>query len=378
LKIAFIGQKGIPATFGGVEYHVEELALRLTARGHDVTAYVRDWYTPREQLEFCGVKLKHAPTIKTKHLDAFVHSFACSIDALLNQYDIIHYQAIGPSFFSWMPKLKGNGIVVTIHSYDYKAGKWGGCARYFLKKCETMALKIPHHTIVVAKHQRDFYRSLGNDVIYIPNGVPLPESSEPHEITSKFGLKGRDYILSMGRLVPEKRIDWLLDSFLKIKPDSIKLVIAGGSSATDDYVAALHRRAKGDADVIFAGYVAGRLKAELFSNARLFVIPSELEGLPIALLEAMSYSLPCLASDIPPHLEVITDSVNGFLFNKDNQNDLTQNIQSLLTLDDQKLFAIGEEARLLVAGSYNWDDVVDQVEDIYYGLLNGTSFKLAA
>lgn len=366
MRIAFIGQKGVPATFGGVEYHVEELAARLAAKGHDVTAYVRDWYTPREQLEYRGIKLKHAPTIQTKHLDAFIHSLTSSTHSISRRYDVVHYHAIGPCFFSWMPRISRLKTVATIHRFDYDAAKWSRNAQYFLKTCERIALKVPHRTIVVAKHQKEYYKTNGYDVTYIPNGVLMPEPIEPQEITSRYALRGGDYILFMGRLVPEKRVDWLIDSYLELEEhlEDIKLVIAGGSSATDGYVSTLHQRARQNQNIVFTDYVTGRLKAELLSNTCLFVIPSALEGLPIALLEAMSYGSICLASDIPPHGEVITDSENGFLFSN-SRSDLAQSILRLTTLESPVLSGVGKSARQHMARDYGWEDVVNKVEEIY-------------
>lgn len=259
---------------------------------------------------------------------------------------------------------------MTIHRFDYDAAKWGHIARLFLKASEKVAIRVSHHTIVVAKHQYDFYLAQGHDLSFVKNGVTAPKFTQPEKIVSKFGLKGKDYILFLGRLVPEKRIDWLLDSFLKMNPKGIKLVIAGGSSATDKYVDSLRRQAGDNPNIIFTGYVTGRLKAELLSNARLFVIPSAVEGLPITLLEAMGYSIPCLASDIPPHKEVITDDVNGFLFDHDKQEDLLLVIEKLLSMSESKLNEISGFARELVASNYDWDDAVDKLEGIYRDLLS--------
>lgn len=372
MKIAFIGQKGVPVTFGGVEQHVEELAARLAARGHEIAIYVRDWYTPPEITNYRGSSLIHTPTIKTKHMDAFVHSFSSSIHCLFQGYDIVHYHAIGPSFFSWIPKMLGKRVLVTIHGYDYAAGKWGKIARLFLKMSEKVALSVPHRTIAVSKHQSDFYRSLGYDITYIKNGVTVLDPLKTQDITKSYGLHGQDYILFLGRLVPEKRVDWLLQAYLKAAPSSIKLVIAGRSSATDKYVAMLKQIAADSPNIIFTGNVTGRLKAELLSNARLFVTPSAVEGLPIAILEAMSYGVTCLASDIQPHKEVITDGVTGFLFNHNDQEGLLLAIKRLLSASDHKLNVVKESARKLVASDYSWDNAVDKLEAIYQDLLANT------
>jgi len=370
MRIAYIGQKGIPATFGGVEYHVEDISVRLAQRGNDVTVYVRTWYTPSDIMSYEGVNLCHKPTINTKHLDAFVHCLICSLHCAFNRPDIVHYHAIGPSFFAWIPRIAGVKTVSTIHRFDYDAAKWGGFAKWFLRFCEKVALKVPHKTIVVAKHQQRYYKSLGYQTTNIPNGVPLPKPTSPEIIKEKYGLQGSDYILFLGRLVPEKRVDWVINAFQQLRKEDISLVIAGGSSATDDYVKMLKKKAKGNPKIIFTGYVSGQLKEELFSNAATFVIPSELEGLPIALLEAMSYGLPCLASDIPPHSEVIEESINGFLFKGDSFDDFVNTLIKLLGLDGEVKKHVGNNAREHVAKYYDWDDVVDEIEKLY-GTLRG-------
>lgn len=367
MKIAFIGQKGIPAQWGGVEAHVEALAGELAQRGHEVAVYVRRWYVSDGAASYNNINLVRTPTIHTKHLDAFAHGLSSSIHALGQHYDIIHYQAIGPAFFSWIPKLKSK-IVCTIHRYDYEADKWGGFAKGFLKLSEKIALRVPHRTIVVAKYQRAFYETLGFKVDYIPNGVRIPATKPANEITAKFGLRTKDYILSMGRLVPEKRPDWLIKAYKQI-PASVskpKLVIAGGSSATDEYVNQLKAEAAGDNSIVFTGYVQGDLKAELLSNAKLFLIPSALEGLPIALLEAMSYGLSCLASDIPAHREILGDNNFGRLFDTKNITALKQQLEILIKGASADF---GQGAREFMISEYNWPTIAERTEALYRSIL---------
>lgn len=370
MKIAHIGQKGIPATFGGVEFHVQELVQRLVQRGHEVSVYVRSWYTPKENSDFEGSKLIHQATIKTKHLDAFVHSFTSSFHALFSEYDIVHYHALGPTFFCWVPKLSRKKIVATVHGIDWQRRKWGGAAKAFLKLTERTAIHIPAKTIVVSQSLKHYFESKFKvEVNYIPNGVNIPDRRAPSLIKEKYNLNGGDYVLFMGRFVPEKRADWLIEAFQKIDiekketPD-IKLVLAGGASGTDEYVGRMKIGAQNNERIIFPGYVSGREKEELLSNAKLFVLPSDLEGLPIALLEAMSYGLPSLVSDIPPHLELIRDNEDGFLFKHSDFSSLERKLQDVLyhphPLDD-----IGSKARTKVKEEFNWDDVVRATEQIY-------------
>jgi glycosyltransferase involved in cell wall biosynthesis len=368
LKIAFIGQKGIPAIWGGVEEHVEQLSTRLAQRGHDVTVYVRNWYSRDKQDVYRQVKLQRKPSINTKHLDAISHSLFSSVDSLFKDFDIVHYHAIGPAFFSFIPKIKKTKVVATIHRYDYESDKWGGFASKFLRLSEKMALSVPDKTIVVAKYQKEFYENKGRSVVYIPNGVIIPERIKPEIITQKYHLLEKGYLLSLGRLAPEKRVDLLIEAFKFLKTD-LKLVIAGGSSATDDYVETLKSLAEGNANIIFTGFVEGQEKEELLSNAKGFVIPSALEGLPIALLEAMSYGLPCIASDILPHKEVVVDGENGFLFKSGSVADLKEKTVYVEKLDEKEVLRIGDNAKQLVQENYNWDKITDQIEKLYKSIV---------
>jgi len=232
MKFAFIGQKGIPSSFGGVECHVDQVSRGLVRQGYGSVVYVRNWYTEKKLKNYEGVSLIHIPTIKTKHLDASVHSFLSSLHAVFKRSDIIHYHGIGPSFFSIIPRLFGKKILTTVHRLDWATEKWGKLAKFFLKVGEYVSIKIPHQTIVVSEEMKCYFKDKYNkEVIHIPNGVELSELSPIKLIKEKYNLMGRDYILFMGRLVPEKRVDWLIKSFLSLEMSSpavkdIKLVIA--------------------------------------------------------------------------------------------------------------------------------------------------------
>ena len=373
MNIAFIGQKGIPAKWGGVESHVEELSTRLVKKNHNVTVYVRSWYTKKTISEFNGVIIKHVNSINTKSLDALTHSFNCSINSLFKKFDIIHYQAMGPSLCCWIPKICFNKVIATIHRYDYEADKWNRFAKRVLKISEKFALKIPDKTIVVANFQKEYYKKIGFETTYIPNGVNIPRIIEPDVIKKDYGLNCKDYILYLGRLVPEKRCDWIINAYnsfdKKIKKD-LKFVIAGGSSASDDYVQYL-KSLSNDSNIIFTGYVSGVKKQELYSNALLFILPSNLEGLPIAILEAASYKLPILASDILACREVIKNKVNGLLFNNEDFNDFREKLLDILNYPESKLQELGLNAYENVVLNYNWDKIADKTEEVYKNVLKG-------
>ena len=367
MRIAFIGIKGLPGTFSGIETHVHELGTRLIQRGHEVSAYVRPHYTPRHVHEDDGIKLIHRPTSPTKHLDASVHSFICALDTIGKQYDIVHFHAIGPGAFAPLARLSRSRIVTTIHRFDYLSGKWGWFARKCLQAAEQTCLRASHRAIVVAPFLREHYKSQGFDTDYIPNGVPLPAAGIGHDEIGKLGLKPNEYYLFLGRLVPEKRPDWAIRAFLERCHDpSRKLVITGGSSATDRYVDELKEMANTAPDrVLFTGPVYGDAKEQLLANARAFLLPSALEGLPITLLEAMSHARPCLVSRIPPHLDVIKDGENGFLHSEVDFDSLCEGMGALEGTNAEALSHIGQAARNTVAAGYDWEHIIDSTERCY-------------
>lgn len=374
MKILFIGQKGIPATFGGIEYHVDGLSRGLAEAGHDVEVYVRKWYTPKDLKRHHGVRLIHLPTLRTKHLDASIHSLLCSIHALFRRADILHYHALGPTVFSFLPRMFGKKVVSTVHRLDWDTEKWGVFARLFLKMGEYLSIRIPHRTIVVSEDlRRYFLNRYGAETVHVSHGVEKPMPRPACLIREKYGLTGNDYILFLGRIVPEKRVDWLIRSFQQVNrsgPDGkpVRLVIAGGSSATEDYVQNVKTLSSGDPGILFTGFVTGIEKEELLSNAFIFVLPSRLEGFPIALLEAKGYGRCCLASDIPPHREAISDGVDGMLFDANRREDLTLKLQQLLENPEQ-VEVLGKSAGKGVEHSPSWKNVVETTETLYREIL---------
>jgi len=286
MKIAFIGQKGIPAKSGGIETHVEELASRMVADGHRVFAYVRNNYTQKDLAEYKGVTLIHLPSIPTKHLDAISHTFLASIHSLFGGYDIIHYHGIGPSLLSWIPKLftRKTKVVATFHCQDYYHQKWGWFARLSLRFGERMTCRVPDATIAVSKGLAKYaFEKYGRKAEVIPNGASVLYSPKTDALL-QWGLKDKRYILSQGRLIKHKGIHYLIEAFKQLEdsakiPNNFKLVIVGGSHFTDDYVEYLHTIAKGRDNIVFTGAQSGQAMRELFSHAYIFVQPSESEGM---------------------------------------------------------------------------------------------------
>ena len=220
MKIAMIGQKGMPATYGGVERHVQELACRLAKRGHEVSVYCRMHYT-RVRGHHLGVHLIRHPSIRTKHFDAMSHCAVATVDSLFREFDIIHYHALGPSLFASLPRLAGKKTVVTVHGLDWQREKWGKFAQWFLRHCEQPAVRFPDATIVVSKTLKRYFSERHNmKTTFIPNGTPIPELREPNKLR-QFGLDSGRYILFVGRLVPEKGCHFLVEAFSRLDTDEV-------------------------------------------------------------------------------------------------------------------------------------------------------------
>lgn len=367
MKIAFIGQKGVPATFGGIEHHVEEVGSRLAARGHDVTVFCRTNYVAQRLREYKGMRLVHLPTIGSKHLDAIAHSLLSTGATVGRGFDVIHYHAIGPGALAPVARAATRAKVVqTIHGRDDERAKWSRAAQAMLRGAAWMSARVPDATIVVshalAEHYRTHYQ---REVDYIPNGVNAPpERPNAEAIERRFGLEPGSYLLFVGRLVPEKAPDLLVRAFRRV-PGELRLVIVGGSSFTDTYVQSVRELVANDRRVEWVDYVYGDVLAELYANARAFVLPSSVEGLPLTLLEAASHATPVVASAIAPHVEVLgADGPGRRLFRPGDEDDLIAAI--LRSLADPQAEQAG--ATMLadeVVKKYRWDRVVDATEAVY-------------
>ena len=370
MRIAYIGLKGLPGTFSGIETHVHELGTRLAERGHDVVAYVRSQYTPHHVKSDNGIRLVHLPTIPSKHLDATVHSFLAALHTLIKTYDIVHFHTIGPGCFAPLARLSRAKVVTTIHRVDYLSEKWGWFAKKCLKSAEQISLRAPHATVVVAPFLQSQYGMQGHRVECITNGVTLPPAKIGEDAVRKLGLTPNEYILFLGRLTPEKRPDWAIRAFQEIPNCSTRLVLAGGSSATDRYVRDLKAMAEPAGDrILFPGPVYGAVKDQLIAHARVFILPSALEGLPITLLEAMSHGRACLASDIPPHLGLIEDGKNGFLHSANDLNHLRQRLANIIHLPATYLAGTGAAAKRKVIEEHDWEEVTNETERLYQRVL---------
>lgn len=321
MKIAMIGHKRIPSREGGVEIVVEQLAVRMVQAGHRVDVYNRkghhvsgkenDTRLSQNKKEYKGIRIITIPTFQNKKLNAVVYSLLATIRALFGGYDVIHYHAEGPCSMLWIPHLFGIRTVATIHGLDWQRSKWGGFATKFLLYGERTAAKYADEIIVLSKNMQKYFQdTYGRDTVLIPNGVIKPKIHSDKIIKEKWGLEKNSYILFLARIVPEKGLHYLLDAYREIVTDK-RLVIAGGSSHTDEYMEKIKQKAKQDSRVIMTGFVQGELLEELYSNAYIYVLPSDVEGMPISLLEAMSYGNCCLISDIAENVEVVERGSSG-------------------------------------------------------------------
>lgn len=364
MKIYHIGTRGIPTTQGGIEKHIEEIAPRLADRA-EITVYGRRYYVG-EVGEYRGVRIRRLPTFQTKHLDTILYALLASFDVLFRARGIVHFHALGPSVFAWLPRLVGHKTVVTVHGLDWQRAKWGRLARRYLQACEGFSVRFPNATIVVSQVLREYYREkFGREVYAIPNGIEAPARREPDEIRAKWGLAGDDYVFFIARLTPEKGAHHLIRAFRELDTDK-KLVIAGEGLHEDRYVAELRELAGDDPRIVFAGFVGGTLLAELFGNAYLYCQPSEIEGLSIALLEAMSFGNCVLSSDIPENLELVEGV--GFSFVSKDVEDLRARLAELLA-DPEGVKAAGERAREHALGNYSWAKVAEDTWGVYRSLI---------
>ncbi len=364
-----LGHKRIPSREGGIEIVVTELATRMACMGHDVTCYNRKGhhvsgtaFDEAVQKEYNGVRLKSVWTLDKKGLAAMTASFSAAVKAAFGKYDVVHFHAEGPCAMLWLPKLFGKKCVATIHGLDHQRAKWGKFASWYILTGEKCAVRFADEIIVLSENVQNYFSdTYKRKTVFVPNGVNRPEIAAAEEITRLYGLSKDEYILFLGRLVPEKGVKYLIEAYKKLKTDK-KLVIAGGSSDTSVYERECKELAGDDKRIIFTGFIQGRRLEELYSNAYVYVLPSDLEGMPLSLLEAMSYGNCCLTSDIPECATVTCDY--GVTFEKGNVEDLADKLQFLCD-NEEKVAKYKSEAADYICNRYNWDDVTARTLQIY-------------
>lgn len=376
LKIAMIGQKGIPARYGGIETHVENIATRLAVLGHDVWVYCRNRFRPADPRAFSGyeetpngakyrgVNLAFRSSINTKHLDAATHSFRCALEtALDSSFDIVHFHAIGPSAFVPIVRASGRTVISTVHALDWRQAKWGKFAKYCLRRGEATAVRRSHGVIAVSNVITAYLRQKYSvEACNIPNGATVVGAVPPHRVHG-YGINGDDYILTVGRIIPDRGLHHLIEAFKRVDGPT-KLVIVGSETPRTRYTDKLRNMA--DDRVIFTGDLYDEALAELYANCKFYVLASEVEGLPITVCEAMGYGKATLLSDIPENREVGGD---GALFFKVNDiNELAYGLNALLE-DSEGRAARGREGRARVAGQFNWNRLAKRTEAYYFEVL---------
>ena len=369
LKIAMFGQKRIPSREGGIEVVVEELSTRMVQLGHQVTCYNRSGHHVRgtqfnsdTEATYKGVKLKKVFTIDKKGLAAMTSSLSAALLASFSAANVVHIHAEGPAAMSFIPKIFGKRIIVTIHGLDWARAKWNGFATKYIKWGEKQAVKHADRIIVLSRNVQQYFKDTYNrETVFIPNGVSEPEIIPAKEITERWNLSRNSYVLYLGRIVPEKGIQYLLEAWKGIHTDK-SLVIAGGSSDSTEFMNELMASTKEMKNVIFTGFQQGEILQELFSNAYIYVLPSDLEGMPLSLLEAMSYGNCCLVSDVPECAEIVSNK--ALLFKKSNVDDLQTKLNILLR-DHEIVKTYKLEARKFICNKYTWDEVVEKTIDVY-------------
>ncbi|MDJ0617434.1 MAG: glycosyltransferase family 4 protein [Calothrix sp. MO_192.B10] len=374
MKIAVIGAKGLPPKQGGIEHYCAELYPRIVAKGHTVDLFARCSYTEfgwLENYDYQGVNVISLPGWEAKGVDAFMTSALGAIAASGKKYDIIHFHALGPSLFTYLPRIATSAkVVVTCQGLDWQRAKWGGFSTRLIQMGEKAAVRCAHGMVVVSEALHHYFlKTYNRKTVYIPNApAQYGNSDSQFNYGKSLGLKQGRYLIFLGRLVPEKRPDLLVEAFSALKPEGWKLVLAGGVSDTKSFTSELLEKVANNPDVIFAGELRGARLWEIVRGAGLFVLPSDLEGLPLAMLEAMQEGIPVLASDIPPHQQLINGG-KGVLFEAGNLESCMTSMNWAIN-HPQELALMAQKAKRYVELNYSWDQITSENLKLYNSLLN--------
>ena len=371
VRICVIGLRGVPGVPGGIETHVEQLVPGLAERGADVHVYARQNYVAGEvPYVWRGVTVHPTWAPSNMRLEAIVHTLLALFKARRLKPDIVHIHAVGPSLVAPLARLMGMNVVFTHHGYDYDREKWNTLDKKVLRLGEWAGMRFAHGRIVVAKHIADAMQAKFNrNVYFIPNGVQIDIEAADDTVLDEFGLTKGRYVLLVARLVVEKRQMDLIEAFLQADMPDTKLVLVGGGDARSDYAEKLRARAKSHSNIVLTGSQSGARLGGLFANAGLFVLPSSHEGMPIALLEALAYGLPILASDIEANLALELDAESYFPLG--NVPALSQAMQKKLSdrnMPAQASVDVGEMGSKIMA-RYNWTAVCEQTASLYLSVL---------
>lgn len=364
-----LGHKRVPSREGGIEIVVEELGVRMAARGHCVTCYNRMGnhvsgreFSARPLREYKGIRLKRIFTINRMGWAAMTSSVIGSICAALGPYDVVHYHAEGPCVLIALPRLFRKRCIATIHGLDHQRPKWGRAARFYIILGERAAARWADEIIVLNPEiKRYFKQQYNRETVLIPNGVSRPAARPAELIRQKFGLEKDGYLLFLGRIVPEKGIRYLIEAYQQMNTPK-KLVIAGGASDSRGFMMEMQALAAGNPNILFTGFVQGRMLEELYSNAYVYTLPSDVEGMPLSLLEAMSYGNCCLVSRIGGCADVVGNQ--AVIFEPGNVPELREKLQMLCDRPDV-VERYRAQAADYICGKYSWDDVVDRTLALY-------------
>lgn len=365
-----IGHKRIPTRSGGVEVVVEELSTRMAEKGNDVVVYNRRC-SEEKISNYRKVKIIEVKTFERSSLNALVYSFFATLKCIFNKYDVIHFHAEGPCAMIPLAKLFGKKVVATIHGLDWQRSKWGGFASKYIMFGEKMAAKHADKVIVLSENVKNYFKeTYGCDAVLIPNGINPVVREEANIITEKFGIEKDGYILFLARITPEKGLDYLIDAYKSINTDK-KLVIAGSINPETEYIASVLQKAKGCENIIFTDFVSGKTLSELFSNCYLYVLPSDIEGMPMSLLEAVGYDARVIVSDIAENIDCLDGYGNSF-----SHGD-TQSLKNVLSfclehseLKDNDFKAdvspqAVQQKREELSKKYDWNTITDLTLDVY-------------
>lgn len=368
LRVAFIGGRGLVSKYSGIEAYYEEIGKHLTQMGHKVTAYCRTYFTPPGK-ERNGMRVVRLPTIRSKHLETLVHTFLSTIHVLTQPCDVVHYHALGPALFSFIPRLAGKKTVVTVQGLDWQRKKWGRLASFVLRLGERGAVSLPTRTMVVSHVLQEHYGTVYKaNTHYVPNGGVIRDWQVPRKIL-EWGIEPGNYILFLGRFSPEKGCHLLVDAYEKLDTDTT-LVMAGASSYCEEYSRQL--RAHAGARIKLLDWVSGEVLDELLTNAMIFVLPSDLEGLSLALLDAMGAGLCVLTSDVAENREAVDGA--GFTFRRGDVSDLADRLRFLIA-NPAVREAAGQAAKRRVREHYQWPAIARTIEQVYFEMMGWESSK---